>query len=286
MSVILQKSGDFMTLIRTPFRKKRKTVAGDELSRRSKSQTPMTVRATTKHTRSLSSSSVNSESNSNTFDVSSTNTENATKNNNYADINNVFEFDFNINSLFNDYDDYIDESQLTNVEAISALQTIEINECKHLEEQVEEIDESETIKIPDVKEKISKIHLPSIPKIFLFATHSDNVKGSVSKVQDDKQDISKEKKSLLSFFKKKNCSSASKSLNLMSDNLKIDNDLIICRRCRKQIIYSKELLDSDRQFQCNNVDICNCEKVVDDDGIYIKNSAYKDVSGNYNIILA
>jgi hypothetical protein len=248
----------------------------------------MTVRAATKHTRSLSSSStVNSESNSNTFDVSSTNTENATtNNNNYADINSVFEFDFNINSLFNDYDDYIDESQLTNVvyveEAISAIQTIEINECKHLEEQVE-IDESETIKIPDVKEKISKIHLPSIPKIFLFATHSDNVKGSVSNVQDDnKHDVAKEKKNLFSFFKKKN-SSASKSLNL-NDNLKIDNDLIICRRCSKQIvIYSREVLD--KQFQCN-VDLCNCEKVVVDDGIYIKNSAYKDVSGNYNIILA
>lgn len=284
MSVILQKSGDFMTLIRTPFKKKRRTVAGDGISKRSKSQTPLTVRAATKHIRSLSSSpSVNSESNS--IDVSSTNTENATKNNNYADINSVFEFDFNINSLFNDYDDYIDESQLENVEAISVFQTIEINECKHLEEQVE-IDESETIiKIPEVKEKISKIHLPSIPKIFSFATHSsENVKGSVAKVQDDnKQDIVKEKKNLFSFFKKKT-SSASKSLNL-SDNLKIDNDLIICRRCNKQIIYSKEVLDSDKQFQCN-IDICNCEKVVVDDGIYIKNSAYKDVSGNYSIILA
>lgn len=260
-----------MTLIRTPFRKKRRTVAGDEISRRSESQTPLTTRSATNKSRCVSTLSVNSESNSNTFDVSSTNTEYATKENFYADLISDFEFDFNINSLFNDYDDYVDESDLTNAGVINVLETIEINECKHLEEHVEN-DESEAIKIPDVKEKISKIHLPHIPKIFSFSSHLENdtnVKGSISKGQE----ISvKDRRKFFSFFKKK--ASLTKSLDLSSDNekIKIETDFILCRRCTKQIIYSvKEVVES-------NVDKCNCEKITDDDGIYIKNSAYKDVS--------
>lgn len=252
-----------MTLIRTPFRKKRRTVAGDETitqSRRSKSQTPQTVRSSLKQSRFLSASSVNSESN--TCDVSSTNT--ASNDNFYADINSSFEFDFNIRSLFNDYDDYVDEHT-----EVNALETIEINECKHLQEQVEH-DESVTIKIPMAMEKMSKIHLSYIPKIFSFADNLENTPG----VKSSKEHVSKFKNSrrkiFFPFFKKK-APNNSKSLDLSDDNVNSENDFILCRRCRKQIISSAKDTHSN---------VCNCEKPTapNDDGIYVKNSTYKDVS--------
>lgn len=61
MSVILQKGGDFMTtLIKTPFKRKRRTIAGGDDVKRSPSQ-PRSARGTsTVRSNSLASSSVNS----------------------------------------------------------------------------------------------------------------------------------------------------------------------------------------------------------------------------------
>lgn len=81
MSMLLQKGGDFMTLIRTPFKKKRSTIAVD--GKRSPSMTPRSARGSTARSNSVGSS-VNSYEESGIVVESNNNT----SNNIYADIDN------------------------------------------------------------------------------------------------------------------------------------------------------------------------------------------------------
>lgn len=139
MSVLLQKGGDFMTtLIKTPFKKKRQTIAGGETP-----QTPRSARgSSTARTNSLASSSVNSD------DVCDS------ENNAYVVPNNPNNSNFNNNIYVDiDGDDIIDNEELkiglaSNIfppELPQAnnhhipLKVSTINECEMLFEQCGEI---------------------------------------------------------------------------------------------------------------------------------------------------
>lgn len=82
--MLLQKGGDFMTLIKTPFKKKRSTIAGDE--KRSQSLTPKSARGSAARSNSLGSS-VNSYEESEVF----VNNMDGSSKNIYADIDNADE---------------------------------------------------------------------------------------------------------------------------------------------------------------------------------------------------
>lgn len=90
MSVFLQKGGDFMTtLIKTPFKKKRQTIAGGDEAK-SASQTPRSARgSSTARTNSLASSSVNScccDDEDNAYVVPNNSNNKNNNNNIYVDI--------------------------------------------------------------------------------------------------------------------------------------------------------------------------------------------------------
>lgn len=134
MSVILQRGGDFMTtLIKTPFKKKRQTIAGgDDAKTRSPSQTPRSARGcSTARTNSLASSSVNSCCDDE------------------CESENAYVVPSNINNIYVDIDDGNDELKIdlaTNVvppELPQAnhipLKVSTINECEQLFEQCLEI---------------------------------------------------------------------------------------------------------------------------------------------------
>lgn len=133
MSMLLQKGGDFMTLIKTPFKKKRSTIAGDE--QRSKSLTPRSARGSAGRSNSLGSS-VNSYEESEVF----VNNMDGSSKNIYADIDNA--------------DDGVECALATNNEAdtppdlpaenatpkdrLKVLQVSTISELENFEECVEE----------------------------------------------------------------------------------------------------------------------------------------------------
>lgn len=134
MSEILQRGGDFMTtLIKTPFKKKRQTIAGgDEAKTRSPSQTPRSARGcSTARTNSLASSSVNS-----------------CCDDDMCDSENAYVVPCNNNNIYVDIDDGNEELKIglaTNVlppelpQANMPLKVSTINECEQLFEQCLEI---------------------------------------------------------------------------------------------------------------------------------------------------
>ena len=164
MSMLLQKGEDFMTLIKTPFKKKRSTITGD--GKRSPSMTPRSARAST--ARSLSvGSSVNSYEESGVVVDSNINA------NIYADIDIDDEkCGFATNNLA------MCDLKPPDLPAANAapkellLQVSTINECENFEECVED----DLLKIPGIENKLncSKNNLLLIDDHLMMATSIDN----------------------------------------------------------------------------------------------------------------
>ena len=131
MSILLQKGGDFMTLIKQPFKKKRSTVAGDK--RRSPSMTPKSTRGSTARSSSIVSS-VNSCAESDSVvecDI------NASTKNIYVDIDDYNKFDVATNICLS-YDER-PPLPVANAVSIKVIKVPQISECEHFDEFVDDL---------------------------------------------------------------------------------------------------------------------------------------------------
>lgn len=167
MSILLQKGGDFMTLIKTPFKKKRSTIAGD--GKRSPSSTPKSVRGSTGRSNSVGSS-VNSYEESGYVVDSNINA------NIYADIDvGDIKCDVATNNLaMCDLEPpELPAANPTPKELF--LQVPTISECENFDECVE-VTEDDLLKIPGIEHKLncSKNNLLLIDDHLMMATSIDN----------------------------------------------------------------------------------------------------------------
>lgn len=167
MSMLLQKGGDFMTLIKTPFKKKRSTVAGD--GKRSPSMTPRSARGSTGRSSSIGSS-VNSYEESGSVVDSNINA------NIYADIEIGDEkcgFATNKHAMCDLMPPELPASNATPKQMLVQVPTI--SECENFEECVE-VTEDDLLKIPGIEYKLncSKNNLLLIDDQLMTATSIDN----------------------------------------------------------------------------------------------------------------
>lgn len=137
MSILLQKGGDFMTLIRTPFKKKRSTVAGD--GKRSPSMTPKSARGSTARSNSVGSSVNSYEESEHVCEIK----------NIYADIDDV-ECDVATNKPAK-CEQEPPELPAANVNKLKVLQVSTISECEYFEETVDD----DFLKLPGIEQKLN-----------------------------------------------------------------------------------------------------------------------------------
>lgn len=165
MSMLLQKGEDFMTLIKTPFKKKRSTIAGD--GKRSPSTTPRSARGSTARSNSVGSS-VNSYEESGNVVESNINA------NIYADIDNDDEkCGFATNNLAKcdlEPPELPAANVLTPKELLLRVSTI--NECENFEECIED----DLLQTPGIECNLncSKNNLLLIDDHLMTSTSIDN----------------------------------------------------------------------------------------------------------------
>jgi hypothetical protein len=142
MSILLQKGGDFMTLIKQPFKKKRSTITGD--GKRSPSTTPRSARGSTARSSSVVSSVNSYEESEHVVECNV----NASTKNIYADIDDN-KFDVATNNPAK-CDEKPPELPAANPVKLKVLQVPTINECEHFDEFVDDL-----LSIPGIENKLN-----------------------------------------------------------------------------------------------------------------------------------
>lgn len=148
MAMLLQKGGDFMTIMRNPFKKKRTTIAGD--GKRSPSSTPRSVRASSTARSNSVGSSVNSYEESEV--VVETNFNASTKNI-YADIDDD-KCDVATNQTASCDESPPELPAANSVGRFKVLQVSTINECEQFEECVE-VTEDDLLSVAGIEHKLN-----------------------------------------------------------------------------------------------------------------------------------
>lgn len=148
MAMLLQKGGDFMTIMRNPFKKKRTTIVGD--GKRSPSSTPRSARASSTARSNSVGSSVNSYEESEV--VVETNFNASTKNI-YADIDDdKCDVSTNQTALCDQKPPELPAAN--HIGRFKVLQVSTINECEQFEECVE-VTEDDLLSVAGIEHKLN-----------------------------------------------------------------------------------------------------------------------------------